>query len=418
MFKHCKMALSIKLIFNKDRIKISGEARVYLRITIDRSSKLLNMDFFWPADKIDSINCCLKPRHADDQDVHRRNLQIKNKISDITDIETTYSLKRKRLSIDQLLRETGFYKKRILLTDYMTKKLKERFEGGEIEKGTRDNGLSVVKLLNDYKKTIYLDEVDSAWLTKYAAWLRKAGNEPGTVWNKIKNIKGYLKLASKEVMLVVNPDYENYKNTVPETETVFLNQRELNLLIAKCDCPALTSTQRRVLLAFLFQCTTSLRISDVYKANSDWQLENNMLKFIPHKGRKKRVKKLVVPIMPGAMTFIENLKGNFFQLPTEQEYNRTLKELAEMVGIYKNVTSHVGRHTYGYLFTKYIGNIKALQRILGHSSSSTTQRYSHLEDDDLFDFVIEMQNKMDESIQIPAVVKKLWPVPESKEGQY
>jgi len=42
------------------------------------------------------------------------------------------------------------------------------------------------------------------------------------------------------------------------------------------------------------------------------------------------------------------------------------------------VTTHGLRHTYGRLFVKGSGNVKALQAILGHSNSATTEIYSKL----------------------------------------
>lgn len=392
------MPLTHKLTWNKTRVKKNGETRVYLRITIDRDVKPMKLDFYWPADKINEEKGILNPRYLEDPDVQRRNLQVKNKVNDITDIETQYSLRRKILTIPLLFRDIGFYKRRMTLTQWMKFKIDERFNDGEIEESTKKNGLSTVESLKEFRTKIYIDEVNKGFLSKYAAWLQKGGSGPGNIWSRIKDIKAYLHWAEQEVMLVVDADYKNYSNTAPDNETVFLNQRELNLLFDLVDGGKLTGTQRRVLMAFLFQCTTSLRISDVYNANSDWILDSRMLQFIPKKGAKRRNKRLVVPIMPGAKLFINNLQGKFFTLPTQQEYNRTLKEIAGIAGIHKNLTSHVGRHTYGYLFMKYIKNVKALQMILGHSSVNVTQRYAHLEDDDLFDAVMDMQREMNLSL--------------------
>jgi integrase/recombinase XerD len=388
------MPLTLKLTFNKDRVKKSGEARIYLRITIDRQTKPMKLDFYWPTDKINEDKGLLLQRYPEDPDVQRRNLQVKNRINDITDIETQYSLRRRILTIELLFRDIGFYKRRMTLVKWMEYKIMDRFNDGEIEVGTKKNGFSTIDTLKSFRKSAYIDDVNKTWLTKYASWLRKKGNAPGTIWGRIKDIKAYLSYAEREVMLVVDTDYRNYQNSPPETDTVFLNQRELNLLFNLVDNVEITPLQRKVLMAFLFQCTTSLRISDVYRANSEWNLDPDALQFIPKKGSKKRVKKLVVPIMPGAKTFIGNLNGMYFNLPTEQEYNRSLKEIALKAGIHKNLSSHAGRHTYGYLFMKYIGNMKALQMIMGHKSPNTTQRYAHLEDQDLFNAVMKMQREI------------------------
>ena len=384
------MPLTYKLTYNKDRVKKSGEVRVYLRITIDRNTKPMKLDIYWPADKINEEKGILLARYLNDPHVHGKNLIIKNRLKEITEIEIQYILRKRILTLHHLFRDIGFYKQRTTLVSWMLMKVNERFNDHEIEVGTRKNCLATIESVKSFRENTLLDEVNKEWLTKYAAFLRKGGTSEGTIWGRIKDIKTYLVYAEKEVMLLVDQDFHSYKNTPPETDTVFLNQRELNILFDLVDDSRLTGLQRRVLMAFLFQCVTSLRISDVYRANSEWLIDPRFMRFIPKKGMKHRVKKISVPVMPGAQGFIENINGKFFNLPTEQEYNRSLKEIAIIGHIYKNLSSHVGRHTYGYLFMKYMGNLKALQMIMGHRSPNTTNRYAHLENDDLYDFSVKM----------------------------
>src|SRR5690606_26350749 len=128
----------------------------------------------------------------------------------------------------------------------------------------------------------------------------------------------------------------------------------------------LTDRQLRILRAFLFTCFTSLRISDVYSANSDWEVQDNFLEFIPFKNRK-RGKIIKIPILPIAKRFVKKGNGLYFDLPNSVQYNETLKELADKAQINKNITSHVGRHTFGYLYMVNVGNIYGLQQILGHA---------------------------------------------------
>jgi integrase len=53
-----------------------------------------------------------------------------------------------------------------------------------------------------------------------------------------------------------------------------------------------------------------------------------------------------------------------------------IEKVREKAGL--TVTTHGLRHTYGREFVLRTGNLKALQAILGHSSSATTDRYSDL----------------------------------------
>jgi len=57
--------------------------------------------------------------------------------------------------------------------------------------------------------------------------------------------------------------------------------------------------------------------------------------------------------------------------------NKYLKEVAKYAGIFKKLTTHVGRHTFTDLALKATdGNIYLVQQSLGHSSVKTTELYS------------------------------------------
>jgi site-specific recombinase XerD len=66
-----------------------------------------------------------------------------------------------------------------------------------------------------------------------------------------------------------------------------------------------------------------------------------------------------------------------FNVTDEQQMNRHLKEIAAAAGINKNITTHVGRHTFGFLYLAMGGKVEELREILGHSKIETTMVYSH-----------------------------------------
>lgn len=175
-----------------------------------------------------------------------------------------------------------------------------------------------------------------------------------------------------------------------DTPTTYLKRDEIQRLINLQNEP-LKEIERNVLRAFLFQCFTSLRISDVYKANKKWMMSETMIIFTMQKNIDRAPKTIKIPIIPIAKAFINETLSQFFSLPTEQEYNRTLKDLARMADIKKNLHSHVGRHTFGYLFMTAVGDIYALKQIMGHTKITTTERYAHIDDDYEFAQAIKIQ---------------------------
>lgn len=236
-------------------------------------------------------------------------------------------------------------------------------------------------------------------MAKFKNHLVKNNFEPGGVWTIIKNVKSYLQRARKEPLMHVDEAVADFPNPEPKWKTKYCNRAEVNRLIKLYKQVTLMSHQQEVLKAFLFTCFTSLRISDVLRVNGKWRLTEGFLDFIPKKNEKKK-KWVHIPIMPMAYAFVRNSAGKFFELPSEQEYNAILKDIAVAADIYKPLTSHYGRHTFGHLYMVTIGNLKGLQEILCHSKIETTMRYAHLDDDYKTETVIRMQDEFPELLSL------------------
>ena len=81
-----------------------------------------------------------------------------------------------------------------------------------------------------------------------------------------------------------------------------------------------------------------------------------------------------IPLMQRAENVIV---GYEYALPviSNGKYNAYLKEVAEVVGIEKNITTHVARRTCGVLLLNRDVPVETISHILGHSSVRTTQEY-------------------------------------------
>jgi len=69
---------------------------------------------------------------------------------------------------------------------------------------------------------------------------------------------------------------------------------------------------------------------------------------------------------------------------TTKSAGRIVKALADMAGIKKRISPHALRHTFAFTTYMYCRNLVAVQKLLGHSTIATTQRYvAHLDELDL-----------------------------------
>ncbi len=394
---------STKLHVFKNRVKKSGQSSLYLQVYIsntgswDRDYFKLNLE--WPFDKIDFDNAMLLPRHKGDPDVNDYNMIIMSERGKYNEIAKRYRLSNRSLSIENLKRELFYYDPTYSVIGYFKKRRNELWRDKQIVESTWKNYGSTITDLEDFNPKLRWDQVNAKFMVAFKAFLKKKKKSNGenlafnTIWTKMKDLKSFFAVAQDEVNVSVPADVISFPNPYQETESTYLNKEKIVRLIQQMDPDVLTPTHYNVLKAFLFCCFTGIRISDLYNSTYSWMISNNFMKFTMKKNSEKKPKTITIPLIPLAKVLIGRSDGQFFQLPTQQEFNRSLKDLAKFAGIDKKITSHVARHTFGYLTMKYVGDIYLLKKLLGHSKLETTENYAHIEDEDNFDKTIMIQGE-------------------------
>jgi len=60
-----------------------------------------------------------------------------------------------------------------------------------------------------------------------------------------------------------------------------------------------------------------------------------------------------------------------------------IKNLAEKIGLKKNISPHTFRHSFATHLVQNGADLRAVQELLGHVSITTTEIYTHLNREDL-----------------------------------
>ena len=67
-----------------------------------------------------------------------------------------------------------------------------------------------------------------------------------------------------------------------------------------------------------------------------------------------------------------NEKGLLLPVPSNQRMNSYLKEIADVCGIQKNLSTHIARHTFASLAIANKVSLESIAKMLGHTDIRTT----------------------------------------------
>ena len=215
----------------------------------------------------------------------------------------------------------------------------------------------------------------------------------GTTQNyHIVALRSFLKYLAKRDFATLSAEKIELPKTDPR-QVSFLEPDEVEALFAAAKPTTLTGLRNRALLEVLF--STGLRVSELVALN---RAQVNVKKgefTVRGKGNKLRV----VFLSDGAKQWLGQYlekrsdanepvfvhhnpshKANSDNDPrlTPRSVQRIIKQLSLAAGITKEVTPHTLRHSFATDLLTNGADIRAVQSLLGHSSITTTQVYTHV----------------------------------------
>ena len=214
----------------------------------------------------------------------------------------------------------------------------------------------------------------------------------------------YVKLLSKIIKSALNKGwiksdpFVNYKAKQDKPDIEYLTEVELNSIQNK-DFSITRLNQIRDV--FVFACYTGLSYSDLEKLSNKHIVigidGNRWIKI----NRTKNGNLCSIPLLPQAKEILKEYennpkcinKGILLPVISNERYNAYLKEIGNICGITKNLTTHVARHTCGTMFADKQISIETIAKILGHSDIKTTQIYAKITD---YRIIQEISKLMDE----------------------
>ncbi|NKI30783.1 site-specific integrase [Croceivirga thetidis] len=308
---------------------------------------------------------------------------------------------------DTLLREHQDISATIIKNIYLGKEGKEwmvleifRNHNDEMEsllgkgftKGTLQRYRAAYKHVSAYiqhnyqRNDIPVRRVDHKFITGLEYFLKSKRNcEHNTAIKYIVNFKKIIRIAYANEWISRDPFF-HWKASWKTKEKQFLTQTELDILQNKKSFLPRLDLVRDI---FVFCCYTGLAYADVKQlGEEDIVIGVDGYRWIKM-ARKKTKAISSIPLLPPAEAIIEKYSEHPYVLDgkgvlpvlTNQKSNAYLKEIADVCGINKNLTTHLARHTFATTVTLSKGvSISTVSKMLGHRSLKTTQIYAKVLD--------------------------------------
>ncbi len=258
--------------------------------------------------------------------------------------------------------------------------------------GTVERYKTCYKHVADFIKIKYkrsdmpLTEINPMFITNLDFYLKTTRNCcHNTATKYIKNFKKIIRIALANGWMKVDP-FRNIKFHLDEVDLDYLSDAELNKIMSKqFDIERV----QQVKDVYIFCCFTGLAFVDVSSLKYT-DIEDKNGKLWIKKKRQKTKNWCNVPLLEPAIELMEKYKNdpyciaNGCVLPvlSNQKMNAYLKEIADMCGIKKHLSTHTARHTFATTVT--LANqvsMDVVSKMLGHSNVSMTKKYARVVDD-------------------------------------
>ena len=216
-----------------------------------------------------------------------------------------------------------------------------------------------------------------------------------TVARRLATIKSFFKYLVKVELIEDNVSIHIHSPKVPKKLPNFVDKNLIDVLMSSPPLGTLIGVRDRAVLELFY--STGVRLSELVNMNiGDFHIDKKLVRVIG-KGSKERM----IPYGKTAESAIENylkmrnlsFKPVFARSPlfvnssekriSKRTIQRRMNNYIKLVADGKSVGPHLLRHTFATHLLDNGADIRAVKDLLGHSSLSSTQIYTHVSIDKL-----------------------------------
>lgn len=238
-----------------------------------------------------------------------------------------------------------------------------------------------------------IQEVNYQQISEYLVYIRQFNYSKTTVARKIASLRTFYRYLYRERVIEANPAIGIHSPKKSKNLPEFLTEDEIEKILnnIKIDSPA--GYRNRTILELLY--ATGMRISELSSLNfENLNLDENEIKVFG-KGAKERIVLVSSRAKDFLEKYIKTVRGLISKTEgkTDKEavfINKTgyrlqpqsvrlaINDVVSKIELPKHVTPHVFRHSFATKLLEKGADLRVVQELLGHSSISNTQIYTHV----------------------------------------
>ena len=246
------------------------------------------------------------------------------------------------------------------------------------------------------------DKIDTQHIRSFLKYITDLGLAITSQNRILSGIKSFYKYLLLDDQIDQNPaariETARAGRKLPDT----LNNEEIELLLGEIDRSKPEGERNIAIIETLYGC--GLRVSELVNLKISNIYFNDDFIRVTGKGDKQRLvplggmaKKHILLYMNEIRLHVNIQKGHedfLFLNRRGKQLTRVMiftiiKSLAEKAGIRKNISPHTLRHSFATELIQRGADLRAIQDMLGHESITTTEIYTHLNQNDLLDTIIQ-----------------------------
>ena len=249
--------------------------------------------------------------------------------------------------------------------------------------------LSFLVWLNDKN----IKDVNYNLIREYLLYIKQFNYTKTTTARKIASLRTFYRFLYREQVIENNPAIGVHAPKRGKSLPEFLTEAEMDKVLNKINMDSPAGYRNRTIFELLY--ATGMRVSELSNLNFEaLNLEENEIRVFG-KGSKERIVLISERAKKYLNTYLKTVryliykeeqpkasspvfinKTGFRLQP--QSVRSAIKDVMKQIELQKHVSPHVFRHSFATKLLENGADLRIVQELLGHSSISNTQIYTHV----------------------------------------